>query len=87
MLSNPNFATEIEDFRFVMGIMIFAPVFFIVFYIPHPIFAILSFLKVISKEGYAALQTVCIVLLSILFAVVNTYAYYRVKRVKKFSNN
>ena len=66
-----------------MSIMFFTPAFFIIFYVPHPLFAILNFLKVISNGRYEALKTTYIVLMSILFTGVNIYAYYQVKKNKK----
>jgi hypothetical protein len=65
--------------------MLFTPVFFIIFYVPHPLFAILNFIKIISNDAYEALKTTYIVLMSIIFTAVNSYAYYRVKKGKKDS--
>jgi hypothetical protein len=66
-----------------MAVMVFTPMFFIVFYIPHPIFSIMHFLKAISNEGYAGLQSGYIIVMSLIFVGVNTYAYFRVKKQKK----
>jgi hypothetical protein len=55
MLTQPPQVNEIPEYRFIMAIMVFTPVFFIVFYIPHPIFSIMHFLKSISNDGYAGL--------------------------------
>jgi len=85
MLTQPPQVNEIPEYRFIMAIMVFTPVFFIVFYIPHPIFSIMHFLKVISNEGYAGLQSGYIIVMSLIFVGVNTYAYFRVKKQKKES--
>ncbi len=59
--------------------MTFTPVFFIVFYVPHPIFAILKFLEVLSPMQYESLQVSYMTLMCSLYITVNTYAYYKFK--------
>jgi hypothetical protein len=69
----------------MMFIMIFTPVFFILFYVPHPIFAIVHFIHAVSTNTYASIQAAYITILSLIFTAVNFYTYYRVKREKKDS--
>ena len=80
MLTQPAQAHEFPEYRFIMAVMVFTPLFFIMFYIPHPIFSILQFLRALSNEGYAALQSGYIIVMSLIFVGANTYAYFRVKQ-------
>ncbi len=50
MLTNPQQTVEFEGFNFLLFSMTFPPVFFILFYVPHPIFAIMHFMKVLSNS-------------------------------------
>ena len=63
--------------------MTFTPVFFVVFYVPHPIFAIMKFLEILSPTQYDWLQVSYMTLMCLMYATVNTYAYYKFKQFKR----
>jgi hypothetical protein len=49
MISQPNHLdVDFKGYQFIIRLMTFTPAFFIVFYVPHPIFAIMKFLEVLS---------------------------------------
>lgn len=62
-----------------MRLMLFTPIFFIVFFVPHPIFAIMKFVDIISPQSYEALQVGYMTLMCMIYGIVNTYAYYKFK--------
>ena len=70
---------EFKGYPLLIRLMHFTPIFFIVFFIPHPIFAIMKFLDVISAKSYDTLQVGYMTLMYILYITVNTYAYYKLK--------
>lgn len=83
MLSQPNVAIEFPEYKLIMFIMVFTPVFFILFFLPHPIFTVLHFLHAISTKTYESTQIIYITLLSLTFTAVNFHVYYKVKKEKK----
>ena len=51
MISHPTLESQLfEEYRIVMPMLVFTPIFFVLFYLPHPVFAILWLLSVITEE-------------------------------------
>ena len=77
MLSKP--VEETCGYQLQMRMMLFTPVFFILFFIPHPIFAILKLVETISDTQFSILQATYIVVMCAVFVSANTHFYYKFK--------
>lgn len=63
--------------------IIFTPTFFILFYVPHPIFKIMHFLHNITDDEYTSLQSGYIVFMCSVYVLANCYFYYKYKVFKR----
>lgn len=68
--------TEFPGYKLMFAMMLFTPIFLILFYVLHPFFSIFYFLSYLNDDQYQSLSTGYTIFMSVLFCLVNSYFYY-----------